>query len=409
QRFLQSHRWRDALLASLACSLQILTNAYSLLASLSIAFPILAWMISQNPPTRRHIFPGIAALAITMGSALLMVWPYISVAGSGETLHAQMHIWAPWSAFVGQEWLIPAAGQLVESGVPSQFPGALSIMLIAAAILLPRGARSFVGFSGDPRWALLTSGLLVLLLATGGNEVARSHAAELGHTPPPALPNLYEWLAGIVPGLESIRVIGFLYPGFHLIVCLLAGLGASKLLDRAPKKRRRIAGLALILITFGLTVRSPVMAPSPDAEMTIFEAGPSPTDLQFFAELEAEGNEGPILILPPRRRLEMHETSIETLLTVYHHRPISSCNTSFVPPEESLVLKLAEGLPRRKALQNLRQLGFTTIVIRHSDNKNERAIDWSQRVKRAAIKHPRLLAPVLETPSLSAYRLVPPH
>ena len=196
QRFLQSHRWRDALLASLACSLQILTNAYSLLASLSVAFPILAWMISQNPPTRRHIFPGVAALAITMVSALLMVWPYISVAESGEALHAQMHIWAPWSGFVGQEWLIPAAGQLVESGVPSQFPGALSILLMAAAILLPRSSQSFVGFSGDPRWALATSGLLVLLLATGGNEVARSHAVELGQTPPPALPNLYEWLAG---------------------------------------------------------------------------------------------------------------------------------------------------------------------------------------------------------------------
>lgn len=101
----------------------------------------------------------------------------------------------------------------------------------------------------------------------------------------------------------------------------------------------------------------------------------------------------------------MHEASLETLLTVNHHRPISSGNTWLVPSEESTVLRLSESLPRRKSLESLSQVGLTTIRVRHSDNQNQPEHTGSQCVKRAAIKHPRLLAPAFETRSIIAFRL----
>ena len=219
------------------------------------------------------------------------------------------------------------------------------LVLLAAAAFLPRhtapsanGPRALVWLAGDPRWSVAIGLLLVLALATGGNQAARSFAELAGEPPPPALPNLYGWLTSIFGPLQVVRVPAAIGVGFHLAVSLLAGLGTSKLLERVPMRWRALTGAALVAVVFIETLR-PGLPARFHFEMRPLR--PPEHAIAFFEELAALGNAGPLMELPvDGPSLDRGSTSM--LLSAYHHRRTSRCYNSFLP---------ASAAPTRRALR----------------------------------------------------------
>jgi len=88
---------------------------------------------------------------------------------------------------------------------------------------------------------------------------------------------------------------------------------------------------------------------------------PPQEELDFFRELEARGNSGPLLETP---KGPFSVEADRVLLSGYHRRRTSSC-VSGLQPEAAEMERLIEQLPEREALVRLQELGFTTIISRH--------------------------------------------
>jgi hypothetical protein len=88
------------------------------------------------------------------------------------------------------------------------------------------------------------------------------------------------------------------------------------------------------------------------------------------------------------------------LPAVYHHRRTSTCFGSFRAPERDLLAEWVEQLPEPAAIEGLRQLGFTTLIL------NKRAVMYAfvikQKIQRGSGKRIPLL---LENEMLAAYEL----
>lgn len=345
RRLFEHGRWRDSLGLAVSCSLQIANSFYPLVGSVFFAVPVGAWLVYQYP-LRRAAAPLLFALACIGGAAWFVFGPYLAVARAGDVLHAAggFQIYYPWSFFL-------------PGGACSL--GWLAAVLVACSLLLGR-PRSGWAIPGDPRLALVGAVLLVLLLATGGNVVARAGAAKEGGVI--ALPNLYAWLAQWLPGLDSVRSPALTFPAANTALAILAGMGAARVLDRFGDRRGFLGGL-LIAIAFFAVVR-PRVAYEP------MRMRPAESALEFFDRLEARGSQGPLLELPIRTRNARFSYGPATewlLLSAYHHRRTSACFNSYTPPLLERVAELGDRLPEATAAEELSRMGFQTVVIHTHD------------------------------------------
>jgi hypothetical protein len=226
-----------------------------------------------------------------------------------------------------------------------------------------------------------------------------------GDASPWPVPNLWGWLAAVVPGLHSVRIPGAVASGVHLTLCILAGLGAAALLRATPKKFRTYAAGALVLLAFTTTLRPELLGLEPPVEYRALAARPSDEELDFFAQLEARGNRGPLLELPIGLENRVERTH-QILLIGYHHRRTSSCYNSYLPPEFDEVEALGQALPDAGPLDRLRELGFGTIVVHHPSGKDWRRL-YAAKIAAAAGQPQSRLRPVLASESLTAYEILP--
>ncbi len=140
--------------------------------------------------------------------------------------------------------------------------------------------------------------------------------------------------------------------------------------------------------------------PEPDPRETV-EVRVDPEEIRFFEELDAMGNRGPILEVPLLTGIgrSLHAPS-RILPAAYHHRRLSTCFGSFRAPGRDLLAELVERLPESAAIEELRQLGFTTLVL------NKHAVMYAfvirQKIQRRSGNRIRLL---LENEMLAAYEL----
>lgn len=385
-RLFERARWRDALGLGLVCALQIGAGLYPLLAAFVLAIPAAAWLAWHHGLRREHVSRLGLVVAMICGAAALVFGPYLSLANSGVLVSRTSHLFMPWSA----------AGQ---SG--KAFPGWWLLMLALAGAVLPARLRTRPG-GGDPRLALLVGGLLVMAMATGGSAGEALRALAAGQAPPPHLPNLYNLLKSVIPGMAVVRVPSALYSGVHLALCALAGLGAAGLLRLAPQRVAVFAAAGLIAVTYVDVLRPRTLGLEPRLEYVMSAQRPSQESLDFYRVLAERGNAGPLFEIPTGHTPMRASNSI--LLSAYHHRRTSWCYGSFHPPSYERVRALGQELPGREALDEAREMGFTTIVVHHRED----LIGLGRRLALFAARNPGELRRVHEDGSMTAWAIEVP-
>jgi hypothetical protein len=360
RRTLVRPRWRDALGLGATAALQVGSSLYALLAAAAGAIPVVAWWLWRYPPDRRTLARlGLAAAILTAGACFVLA-PY-AITGT-DSIDRGLQLFLPWSG------LLPGR---------TFFPGWATLALIVAALVLPQ-PRPPSNSGPGLRVALLLAALVVVLLATGGNQRSQWLATRGGEPPWIALPNPYHALAAILPGLKSVRAISYLAYGLQPILGVLAGLGAAALLRRLPARAVSIAAAALIAVAFVDTLRPAFLGLADAPPFAPFRLAPAPETLGFFAQLERDGNDGPLIEFPVLRQRPdtgihptwRNELSEQHWRTAYHHRRTASCSGSVsdrvVPGLEAATLRLAND-PR--AADDLRERGITTVVVHHPEGR----------------------------------------
>jgi len=386
-RFFERGRTRDGLGAASAWVLQLGSSLYSVVTSICVSAPFALWLLWRYRGGAIRPAAALASIAAFAVPAAFVLWPYAVFLTPGEA-EPRSRLYGSWDA-------------VVPSGV-----GLVAIGVLALLGLLSgrRGARSARGVE----WLLAGVALFCALVSTGGNVNARRLAEAAGREVPVALPNVYEALAAVLPGIETVRVAGFTDAGTHLALCALAGLGAASLVRVVPGRWRSVVGALLVLTAWLGALGAPRLGiPSP-VTFDTFAIRPPESTLAFHRELERLGNTGPILELPaPVGLSRIDQQARRQLVSAYHHRRTSACYNSYLPPEVDEVEVLSGELPSPAALQQLRGLGFTTIVVHHPLGRWDPA--WSQRAALEPLTRGQG-APLRElhgVPSMTAYAIDP--
>src|SRR5262249_31869696 len=114
------------------------------------------------------------------------------------------------------------------------FPGWVAITLGLVGVAANR-RRAVASPHRDPRWAIVAGGLLTAVMAAGhyNNELLYL----IWKRPPFVIPDPYVALAGVLPGLDTVRVVFRLSAGVILALCIMAGFGAATLMQLAGRSR----------------------------------------------------------------------------------------------------------------------------------------------------------------------------
>jgi len=375
QRLFAHGRWRDAVGLALACSLQIGASFYPLLAAAMMAPAFAGWLIYQYGFRSVRIGQLVfVVMAVAMAAALLL-GPYLDAREAGEIGGRSTFYYARWSA------LLPGGALFLGWGV---------VILGLIGLWVPRDQLS-AKLAGDPRWALTIGAAVTTVIAAGpfNNQILHLIWPEA----PFQIPNLYMQLVAFVPGLDSIRLVLRLIVAFQVAVCIFAGLGAAWLMKRSGSREMILSAAMIALALLSII-------PEPDPRGTV-EVRVDPEEIRFFEDLDAMGNRGPILEVPLLTGIGRSlEAPKRILPAVYHHRRMSTCFGSFRAPERDQLVEWVEQLPAPAAIEELRQLGFTTLIL------NKRAVMYAfvikQKIQLGSGKRIPLL---LENEMLAAYEL----
>ena len=142
----------------------------------------------------------------------------------------------------------------------------------------------------------------------------------------------------------------------------------------------------------------------------VFEAlpiRPSDETIEFFRELEAAGNSGPLLELPIDRSTKAYafdQAPRQHLLTAYHHRRTSGCSPAFTPAQVLALAPLSLRFGEPGSLDTLRELGFTTILVHHPPSRRG-SRRYARRVARTARSSAGQLVEIAGNESMTAYEL----
>jgi len=343
--------WRDAVGLVLAVAMQMASNFYQLMAAVFLVPPFALWLARHYRLRRVRLGQLAFVAAAVLLAAALIYGPYLEVRSSApKFLHRSAFFYASLSGYLPHG---------------STFPGWPLVALAFLGMVLGR-RRALVDLEGDPRWALLAGAILVAIMAAGSynNEILLL----FWEKPPFTLPDPYAFLAGVLPGLDAVRVVFRLSAGVILAFSVLAGLGAAALI-RASGRHSPLVAAALIAGSAAAVLRPDLLGSTLPRGWDLHDVRASQETVQFFDALAKLGNDGPLLELPydPEWGWGMNPERI--LLTAYHHRRTSACYGSFLPPENREILLLSMQLPEPAAARRLRELGFTTVVAHHGKDR----------------------------------------
>jgi hypothetical protein len=389
-RLFTGARWRDALGLAFAITMQLTGSLYPTIAAVVVAPPALAWLAWRHGV--RQLVPAQWAFVVVWTAILgwLVFTPYLSMSDAG-VLESR-----PLQHFWHLPWLLPDG---------PGFTGWLSSALIIVCLAMP---RRFVPdrAGGDVRWLLLGTALVLAWLSLGANDSARLAALAAGEPLPREIPSLYGALAALLPGLDKVRGPGAIWCGVHVMFCVLTGLGMAALLRVVGDRYRTPLALALLLAIGLDTMRPAAFGMTPRLDYASFEMRPPDEELALYDRLEAQGNRGPILELPFDPR-DISQSSRALLVAAYHHRRISQCLNSYLPPEVEHVKVLSDRLPEVSALRELAALGFTTIVVQPDppERAPARRRRWQRELAEAAPGMP--IRRVAADAGLAVYEILP--
>jgi hypothetical protein len=231
----------------------------------------------------------------------------------------------------------------------------LGWMLLVLAVLgivdRVRRARPRDGY--DPRLVLLLAALLVAWCSVFAVLVPFT----LVKIPSPLL-----LLGGILPGLDAVRALRYVWFEVVLIASFLAAYGVLFLTHaRRPVHARLIAGALAVAAL--LEIFQPTISATSFPEHAL-EANPIGLDDEQRA-LYAQITDGAVLDLPLRYDLRgaLFDMSYYAFLRGYHGRPAAACYNSFATPLQAEVAALAKRLPDPAAADALHAMGFRWIVV----------------------------------------------
>ena len=193
----------------------------------------------------------------------------------------------------------------------------------------------------------------------------------------------------------------------------LAGIGAAGLLRRLPARLSAIATPALIAIAFLETLRPVFLGLADAPPFARFRLAPARESLDFFAELERAGNDGPLIEFPVLRQRPgtgihptwRNELTEQHWLTAYHHRRTTSCSGSVsdrvVPGLEAATVRFAED---PAMADSLRARGVTTVIVHHREGEPfERR--YANAVSAVAAAADGRIRRIATSPEMTAYEL----
>jgi hypothetical protein len=348
RRLFARGRWRDVAGLALVVSLQIWESMYTLLAAMLLSAPFAVWLLARYRfRTVRLAQLAFVGTSVVLASAMFFA-PYLQAQTRFGALHrtVSQQVFTPWN------WYLPSG---------CLFVGWFPIALIVCSLILGRRRTAGALGGGDPRWVLLAGGLCVALVAAGPYNDAL--LLMLTGDPSVHVPNLYLLLASVIPGLDSIRKIAVLSLGVLLVTCVLAGMGAAALI-RLSKRYWTLAAAALVLAAALDVTRPSMLGLRPTYEWQFHSIAADKNSIEFFRHLEQLGNTGPIIELPVDLGLKNMTIGISRIsLSFYHHRRTSACMGSFEVPGRDTFIELASRLPEPAAVDQIRRLGFTTVII----------------------------------------------
>jgi hypothetical protein len=344
ERLFAQGRWRDAIGLGAAGAMQVAASFYTLVAASLLALPLGLWLLLRRAPRKASLAQLAVAVAIVALAAAIVLGPYLAAR------HEEQIIGRIDAAVYG-EWARYGPGADLYLGWPL-------ILLALAGLLVPR-RLALARVAGDPRPVLLAGALLVAFVAAGPSTAALLQGL---HLPVPAF-DPWAALARVVPGLDTVRGVLRLGTAVHLVACVLAGAGFAAAIALAGRYGPAVSASALALgvfACFGFPRPSPL-------RWQLEPVRPAQATIDFFDALEAEGNTGPMLELPVDFRADdsTYPGPRRILLSFWHGRRTSACFGSFLPPSRTKIIAQEGALPAKPALDALRDLGFTTLVMHH--------------------------------------------
>ena len=342
---------------AVAFTIDALSNGYFLYFLAMAAAFVVAYELVSRPSDQAERLRALAALAVTAAAILLAIgvvaFAYISVREQygGRRPYRD---WMLFSADVRSYVSVPAtvkiwAGWLNGDSAPERqlFPG-LVMSLCAAAALWPGRARTRIV------WLYGGIAATAFLLSLGPEPAAWSH--RLTAVGP------FLWVAGIVPGVDGLRVPARIGVLVLLALVVLAALGLSRLLAPMSPRRRIVAVLALGAAIFAEGWAVPIaMAP--------FDARGRAEDRGAYRWLAQQ---------PPGAAIELPilEWSIAPTLTyqyatLAHGHPIVNGYSGYGSPLQEFLGGAASPLNDLgrigEALDLLRAVGVRYVVVHPRD------------------------------------------
>ena len=347
QRLFSNGRWRDAVALSVSSGLLIGASFYPFVAAVFLSLPYIPWLVIHYR-LRKVQLAQLVFVALSIGlSAAFVFGPYVEAREASDALRRSHFHYAAWSSYL--------PGRLL-------YPG---LVLAALGLAVPR-KFAFSKMSGDPRWALVIGAVIVAVMAAGpySNAVFQQIVGPTEF----AIPNFYGLLAQFVPGFDTIRGVSRFAFGVHIVLSLLAGIGASALIGRFGRGSG-IASVVLVAAVGALTLLWPqIVGFDRSTRWNTLEIRPKAEDIRFFSDLAKLGNEGPILELPFEDGAYLLFVAPDRiLLSFYHERRTSSCFGSYTP-DRSELKRAAAALPAVEAKETLMRMGFTTVIHHHKPN-----------------------------------------
>lgn len=391
-RLFRQPRWRDAIGLAICCAMQIGGSLYPLLAAVLFALPYLAWLLLTYG--YKQLRPAMWGLVVVcaLSMAYFALGPFLEAREMGEVTERADYIFMPSLLF----WLEP--GQWF-------FPGLIMLVLTVLGLLSRKGVdRDQI--QGDPRWAFLMAGALCLILAAAGHSPPEAWASwdmpENPILPVIHLPEIWRGLAEFIPGLDIVRSPGALISGVHMAMVIFAGFGAAALLRGRRPPVQTILIILIIAAAYLDTLRPEMVGLEPRQQYAVVPMKPPTETLEFYEQLESNGNQGPLYeITFPRTWLHPRLT-LPLIASEYHRRPTSVCYNSFVAATDP---SLRDRIPQRQALRELKRMGFTTIIVHHPPLDQESRVLRAKLRRFAAKTRNRYIEEVGSSPSMTAFAI----
>ncbi|MBY0275600.1 hypothetical protein K2Z84_09670 [Candidatus Binatia bacterium] len=338
ERLFTRRRWRDAAALALFLVLQLLESFYQVLALAILGGTFGLYLLVVHRRTLRELAPKLLAVAAVVGAAAAVVL--------GPYLHARDY----WGVLQGRKLTVLVFWREYLPGGPSSV--GLVALLLAILGVGDRFFRSRPVGRSDPRLATLCGGILVLWAT-----LVPFRLPLVGlHVPNPLLA-----LAGVVPGLDAVRVLASVRFGVYLVVTLLAAYGVLVLTERLRPAWAWTVALLLALLTVAEGYDPSGMLTTRSAQLVAYKAAPSAPQIALVKDLPP----GAVLDLPysTSGAAKLGWMPGQLMLSAYHQRPLAACYNSFPNPLQAELQRLTKRLPDPGAADALYALGFRTLLV----------------------------------------------